>query len=58
MIFFKNASVDDLAEFLARFGATLVYASVGIHKDIEEIKETEPYKQLYEEYQELLRKEI
>lgn len=56
--FFKNASVDDFAVFLAGFAAKLVFASIGVQIDENELKNTECYKQLYEEYQELLNKEI
>ena len=56
--FFKSASVDDLAEFLAGFGTKLVFASIGEQIDEKELKKTECYKQLYEEYKEVLHKEI
>jgi hypothetical protein len=56
--FFKNASIDDIAEFLASFGAKCVYISVGAEIDGDNVKNTTVYKDLYEQYRELLEKEI
>lgn len=56
--FLKNASIDDIAEFLAGFGTKCVYKCLGFEMDIENIKNTEVYKDLYKQYQELLLKEI
>ena len=56
--FFKNASIDEIAELLAGLGASVIFESFVIHKDLEQIKTTEMYKSLYEEYREILHKEI
>lgn len=56
--FFKNASIDDIAEFLASFGSTCVYRSVGVEIDGDSVKNAAAYKDLYKQYRELLEKEI
>lgn len=56
--FFKNASIDEIAELLAGLGTSAIFESVGIHKGLEQIKTTEMYKSLYEQYKEILHEEI
>jgi hypothetical protein len=56
--FFKNASKEDLAEFLSMFGSKLVYEAMGTYIQEKDIKQTEVFKDLYKKYVALLGEEI